>query len=98
MLAEIRPSSMSLEYFQRRDKGEYSESTFTEYSNRKKILQKIFSEECLIYKLELVDKASLLESLNKFSADGELLENVMRIQIIEYWLRGYCESEGEYEI
>ena len=98
MLAEIRPSSMSLEYFQRRDKGEYSESTFTEYSNRKKILQKIFSEECLIYKLELVDKVSLLESLNKFSADGELLENVMRIQIIEYWLRGYCESEGEYEL
>lgn len=98
MLAEIRPSSMSLEYFQRRDKGEYSKPTFTEYSKRKKILQKIFSEECLIYKLGLVDRVDLLESLNKFSADGELLENVMRLQIIEFWLRGYCESEGEYEI
>ncbi|HFI0278616.1 TPA: asparagine synthase-related protein, partial [Streptococcus suis] len=98
MLAEIRPSSMSLEYFQRRDKGEYSKLTFIEYSNRKKILQQIFSEECMIYKLGLVDRVKLLESLNRFSADGELLENVMRIQIIEYWLRGYCESVGEYEI
>ncbi|OTN90625.1 hypothetical protein, partial [Enterococcus faecium] len=98
MLAEIRSESMSLEYFKRRDKGEYTKSTFTEYSNRKNMLQKIFSEECLIYKLGLVDRSKLLESLNKFSADGEQLENIMRIQIIEYWLRGYCESGGIYEI
>ena len=98
MLAEIRSKSMSLEYFKRRDKGEYTKSTFTEYNNRKNMLQKIFSEECLIYKLGLVDKRKLLQSLNKFSADGEQLENIMRIQIIEYWLRGYCESGGIYEI
>ena len=98
MLAEIRSESMSLEYFKRRDKGEYTKSTFTEYNNRKNMLQKIFSEECLIYKLGLVDKRKLLQSLNKFSADGEQLENIMRIQIIEYWLRGYCESGGIYEI
>ncbi len=52
----------------------------------------------MIYKLGLVDKRKLLQSLNKFSADGEQLENIMRIQIIEYWLRGYCESGGIYEI
>lgn len=93
LLAAIKPDNMPDDYFNRRDKGEYSKSTFEEFSLRKNSLQDTFSSDCIVYDMNLVNKQELLQALNSFSVDGELFESIMRIQIIELWLRGLNSRE-----
>jgi len=87
LLAEARPASMPLDYFQRRDKGEYSAETFNSFKSVRRRLLETFEHGSFLEDQGLLDPGEFRRSVSGYSADGRLHEEAMRVELAELWMR-----------
>lgn len=87
LLAAARPGSMSLEYFTRRDKGDYTAEVFEQHQALKQALKELFADGSRLEDLGLVFPGRILRSISDFSATGVSYTELAYIAFAERWLR-----------
>lgn len=93
LLAAARPRRMDLDYFQRRDKGDYTREVFEQHSILKTKLRELFKDGSTLEDMELVSPARLLRSVEEYSTDGRVYMDLVYIGFAERWLRSVRASE-----
>lgn len=96
LLYHSRSKNMQVPIFTRKDKGEYSHASFVEYDAMKPLLVDMFNSDCVIYDHGLIDKNNIMQSLYKFSSDGQSFDTLLRIYVIEKWIREAI-ANGDFE-
>jgi asparagine synthase (glutamine-hydrolysing) len=87
LLAAARPAEMSLEYFTRRDKGDYSREVFEQHQALKPLLKDLFSDGSALADAGLVSQDRVLRAINEFSIDGSAYTELEYFAFAERWLR-----------
>ncbi|WP_176955741.1 asparagine synthase-related protein [Sinosporangium album] len=87
LLAAARPSAMSLDYFTRPDKGEYTAEVFAQHQAIKPVLRRLFAEGSALEDLGLVSAEHVLRSSDEFTTSGAGYADLDNIVIAERWLR-----------
>lgn len=87
LLAAARPPSMSLEYFTRRDKGDYTAEVFDQHSKLVDSARELFTGTTALEELGLVSGAEVVRSLDGYSVDGASYGEVAELEFAERWLR-----------
>lgn len=88
LLARARPPGMAMEYFHRRDKGEYSPEMFAEYRAERDRIRSLFTNGSLLEDMGLLEPGRFRHQIERYSPDGDSVEQVMQIDLVERWLRG----------
>ncbi|MBE3002306.1 asparagine synthase [Nocardiopsis sp. HNM0947] len=94
LLARARPEKMPEDYFQRRDKGEYSPEMFAEYKEQKDRIRATFAEGSLLEDMGLIDPSAFRRQIERYTPDGNSVEQVMQIHTIERWLRSAHDADA----
>lgn len=92
LLANSRPKAMSLEYFLRVDKGDYSAETFEHYDAIFSNIRGIFFEGSRLAELGLIDAGEVIRMSETFSADGSSVSDIIDLEFAERWLRSIDDS------
>jgi len=87
LLAAARPAGMSLEYFTRADKGDYSAEVFAQHRAAAPLLRALFSSGSVLEELGLVDPDRVLRAVDAYSVDGAEYRDLDQIAFTERWLR-----------
>ncbi len=87
LLAAARPKCMSIDYFTRPDKGDYTAEVFAHHLMLKDALRKLFADGSILGEMELVSPGTLLRAIDAFSIDGSSYRELAWIGIAERWLR-----------
>ena len=94
LLSAARPENMSIDYFLRRDKGEYSTETFDEHSSQRDRIRKLFLDGSELEDLGIISRPLLLSSLDEYSVDGQSFVNTSYLEIAERWLRSLRQIQS----
>ncbi|WP_316669429.1 asparagine synthase-related protein [uncultured Propionibacterium sp.] len=89
LLAAARPENMPVDYFQRRDKGEYSFEKFVAFSSSRTRIRGLLSEGSVLADMGLIDLDTLNRELSAYSPDGMGYEDLLRVEMVERWLRSF---------
>lgn len=92
LLAAARPENMPIDYFQRHDKGEYSFETFVAFSSSRDRIRSLFSEGSVLVDMGLIDPDVLNQELSAYSPDGLVYEDLLRVEMVERWLRSFSAT------
>ncbi|WP_431837644.1 asparagine synthase-related protein [Cellulomonas sp. Y8] len=87
LLARGRPASMPVDYFRRRDKGDYSAESFADFRAARDRIRRTFAEGAVLEDLGLLDVNRFRRTLSRYSPDGASLDQAMRVDLAERWLR-----------
>jgi len=87
LLARARPPAMSIDYFERLDKGDYTAEMFTQYHQGHDRMRTLFADECILEEIGFIDRQKLLKSLNNYSLDGADYGELIELEFAERWLR-----------
>jgi asparagine synthase (glutamine-hydrolysing) len=87
LLAAARPPGMSLDYFLRRDKGDYTAEVFQQHEALRPALKELFADGSALEDLGLVSVDRIMRSINEFSVDGRVYTDLVYIAFAERWLR-----------
>lgn len=87
LLAAARPPEMSLDYFKRRDKGDYTAEVFQQHQALHPLLKELFSGGSVLEDIGLVSAERVMRSVNEFSTDGSTYTDLVYIAFAERWLR-----------
>ncbi|MDG5803786.1 asparagine synthase-related protein [Streptomyces ossamyceticus] len=91
LLAAARPPGMSLDYFTRRDKGDYTAEVFEQHRTLKPTFRELFSGGSMLEDLELISPARIAHSIDDFSTDGRDYTDLVYLAFAELWLRSARE-------
>ncbi|WP_167203079.1 asparagine synthase [Actinomyces respiraculi] len=91
LLAHARPSRMSIEYFKRLDKGDYTAEVFDQYEDVVGRVRSLFSEGSILSSLGIVDDGEVIRQLSSYSPDGASQSELIDIEFAEQWLRSVSE-------
>lgn len=83
---------MPIDYFQRHDKGEYSFETFVAFSSSRDRIRSLFSEGSVLVDMGLIDPDVLNQELSAYSPDGLVYEDLLRVEMVERWLRSFSAT------
>lgn len=86
MLAAAMENCMPRQFFERRDKGEYSAESYVSFRNQRDQLESVFSESVLA-DLGLIDIHELRNRVDDFSFDGSSMDRLMETGFAELWTR-----------
>jgi len=78
---------MSIDYFERLDKGDYTAEMFTQYHQGHDRMRTLFADECILEEIGFIDRQKLLKSLNNYSLDGADYGELIELEFAERWLR-----------
>lgn len=87
LLAAGRPDTMSIAYFLRRDKSDYSGETFREHDSQRERIRSLFSDGSELENMGLISAPEFLRSLKAYSPDGQSYIDITYLEIAERWLR-----------
>lgn len=87
LLAAARPKAMALDYFLRRDKGDYTAEIFSQHRVVGEAALSLFRDGSVLEDLGLIDTGRLLASLDDFSIDGDPYADALNLAFAERWLR-----------
>lgn len=87
LLAAARPDSMSLDYFTRRDKGDYTAEVFEQHRALRPTIRDLFGNGSMLEDLGLVRPEDIMRSISDFSATGGSYTELIYIAFTERWLR-----------
>ncbi|MEU8177008.1 asparagine synthase-related protein [Microbispora hainanensis] len=87
LLAAARPPGMSLDYFTRPDKGDYSAEVFAQHKAIKPMLRRLFADGSALEDLDLVSAECVLRLSDQFTTSGTTYTDLDNIVIAERWLR-----------
>ncbi|MFI7447319.1 asparagine synthase-related protein [Nonomuraea sp. NPDC049714] len=87
LLAAARPGPMSIDYFLRRDKGEYSAETFDQHRRHLDRLRRLFREGSVLEQMGIVSADVVVRSLDAYSVDGLAYADIAYLGFAERWLR-----------
>jgi asparagine synthase (glutamine-hydrolysing) len=87
LLAAARPDSMSLDYFTRRDKGDYTAEVFEQHRALRPTIRDLFGNGSMLEDLGLVHPERIMRSISDFSATGGSYTELVYIAFTERWLR-----------
>lgn len=93
LLALGRPSHMPPDLFRRRDKGEYSAEIFSAFRAAQERIIKLFDGGSALEDYGLIDPGKFQRMASMYSPDGEIHDQVLRLERTELWLRSFL-SEG----
>ena len=93
MLAAAMENCMPRQFFERRDKGEYSAESYVSFRDQRKQLESVFSESVLA-DLGLIDVHELTNSADNFSFDGSSMDRLMETGFAELWARDAEQMES----
>lgn len=95
LLAAARPARMSLEYFTRRDKGDYTAEVFDKHRALAGWLRGLFDGGSVLEELGIVSAPALLRAVGAYSVDGSDYAELAHIGFAEKWLRSVRDAEGD---
>lgn len=87
LLAAARPPDMSLDYFTRRDKGNYTAEIYQHHRSQKPALRRLFAEGSALADLGLIAPERMLHSIEQFSVKGQDYNDIAHLAFAERWLR-----------
>lgn len=87
LLAAARPPGMSLDYFRRPDKGDYTAEVFQQHQALRPVLKQLFADGSALEDIGLVSVDRIMRSINEFSTDGRVYIDLVYIAFAERWLR-----------
>ncbi|KIH99641.1 hypothetical protein LP52_05075 [Streptomonospora alba] len=87
LLAAARPPTMSLDYFTRRDKGDYTAEVFDQHRALNTRIGELFADGSLLEDMGLVDPRAVLESAQRFSITGREYTDLAYLAFAEEWVR-----------
>lgn len=93
LLAAARPPMMSLDYFLRQDKGDYTAEVFDHHQTIFNQAQALFSEGSILAEMGLVDDESVGRIVNSYSADGAAYSDIIDLEFAERWVRSVHDEQ-----
>ncbi|MFD8530528.1 asparagine synthase-related protein [Streptosporangium canum] len=87
LLAAARPPEMSLDYFTRPDKGDYTAEVFAQHQAVKPVLRQLFAGGSALEDLDLVSAERVLRLVDEYTTSGTSYTDLDNIVIAERWLR-----------
>ncbi|TDC78639.1 asparagine synthase-related protein [Streptomyces hainanensis] len=87
LLAAARPARMSLDYFTRRDKGDYTADVFEHHRALRPVLREMFAGGSALEDLGLIAPEQVSRSIDQFSANGRGYTDLVHLAFGERWLR-----------
>lgn len=87
LLAAARPPGMSLDYFTRPDKGDYTAEVFAQHRAVKPVLRRLFADGSALEDLGLISAERVLRMNDRYAIDGTAYTDLDNIMIAERWLR-----------
>lgn len=87
LLAAARPPAMSLDYFLRKDKGDYTPEVFDHNRIILRRARDTFSEGSVLGEIGLVSDAEVVRLADSYSADGLAYSDLINLEFAERWLR-----------
>ena len=87
LLAKVRPTSMSLDYFQRQDKGDYTMETISHYEKILSSAKKMFENGSKLAELGIIKDSEVMRMTDTYSADGAVYADIIDLEFAERWLR-----------
>lgn len=91
LLAKVRPKSMSLDYFQRQDKGDYTAETISHYYKIIDRARELFGSGSKLAELGIIKDSEVMRMTNRYSADGSVYSDIIDLEFAERWL---CSVES----
>ncbi len=92
LLAAARPDAMPMDFFTRRDKGDYTAETFEQHRAVTPLLRELFADGSALEDLGLISAERVLRSVNEYSTDGTALRDLDQLAFAERWLRSVPAS------
>lgn len=93
LLAAARPTRMSLDYFTRADKGDYSAEVFAHHRAATPLLRELFASGSVLEDLGLVSAGRIMQSISEYSVDGAEYRDLDQIAFTERWLRSLADPQ-----
>ncbi|MES0834046.1 asparagine synthase-related protein [Nocardiopsis tropica] len=93
LLAAARPKEMGLDYFLRRDKGDYTPEVFDHHRTILDRAHDTFSDGSLLGDMGLVKNEEVVRASDSYSADGIAYSEVVDLEFAERWLRNVREEK-----
>lgn len=87
LLAAARPAGMSLDYFTRPDKGDYTAEVFAHHEAMKPVLRSLFADGSALEELGLVSGERVRRLTGRYAPTGDAQTDLDNIAIAERWLR-----------
>ncbi|GGM47278.1 asparagine synthase [Micromonospora sonchi] len=87
LLAAARPAAMSLDYFTRTDKGDYTAETFHQHKALKPLLHDLFANGSALEEMGLVSAERIVRAASEFTVSGTSYADLDNIVFAERWLR-----------
>lgn len=97
LLAAARPPTMSIDYFLRRDKGEYSAEAFDDHRAQRERVRSLFADGSELETSGIICRTDLLRSLDAYSQDGQQYMDVSYLELGERWLRSLSDARSEIQ-
>ncbi|WP_435111026.1 asparagine synthase-related protein [Nocardiopsis synnemataformans] len=94
LLAAARPKTMSLDYFMRQDKGDYTPEVFDHHRTILKRARNTFSEGSILGELGLVHDDEVARVSDSYSADGAAYSDLVDLEFAERWLRNVHDEKA----
>lgn len=95
LLAAGRPPAMSIEYFLRRDKGDYGAEVFSQHQWIRSRVNDLFGTGSLLGELGLVDDREVVRIANSYSPDGAAYSDVLDLEFAERWMRSLADAKAK---
>lgn len=98
LLAAGRPPAMSIEYFFRRDKGDYTAEVFSQHQQIKSSVKDLFGGGSFLGELGLVEDREVIRVANSYSPDGAAYTDILDLEFAERWLRSLADEKAKIAV
>lgn len=98
LLAAGRPRAMSLEFFLRRDKGDYTAEVFSQHQRIRSSVKDLFGGGSFLGELGLVDDQEVVRVANSYSPDGAVYSDILDLEFAERWMRALADEKAKITV
>lgn len=98
LLAAGRPPAMSIEYFLRRDKGDYIAEVFSQHHRIRSSVNDLFGSGSHLGELGLVEDCEVVRIANSYSPDGASYADVLDLEFAERWMRSLADEKAKITV
>ncbi|WP_017539741.1 asparagine synthase-related protein [Nocardiopsis halophila] len=95
LLAAARPPTMSIDYFLRRDKGDYTAEVFQHHKTIRDRARSTFAEGSVLGDLGLIREERAVGLADTYSADGLAHSDLVELEFAERWLRSVHSARAD---
>ena len=89
---------MSLEFFLRRDKGDYTAEVFSQHQRIRSSVKDLFGGGSFLGELGLVDDQEVVRVANSYSPDGAVYSDILDLEFAERWMRALADEKAKITV